>query len=170
MTAMRKFAAVIAAVLSLTLFAAAQDAAPSRKPFCRVKLDSGITLKAASLYFEPSQVTIRDNTGVLLAIPNDRLLDAMETTRGSQLPLIGLFAALQSNGDDMWSAAFALGTAVIWDTGAGISRLFRRPRHFVTLTFEQDGETRSQTMQLSASDAARLVDAVNLRRSAPPQL
>jgi hypothetical protein len=67
--------------------------------------------------------------------------------------------------DNVWGAFVIFGTAMAWDAGAGLSRLFRRPRHFVTVTYTQDGETLSETLQVSGRDARKLVDALNARRA-----
>jgi hypothetical protein len=167
----RSFITILVVVLlAATVSAGAQHAVPAlvdkpARAFCRARLSSGLHDTPASVYLEPGLVTIRDNTrAVLLSIRNDRLLDAVPSTRGSGVPYVNLPAALQSSGD-AWGAFVIFGTAMAWDAGAGISRLFHRSRHFVTITYSQDGETLSETLQLSARDARKLVDALNARRA-----
>lgn len=154
-------------LLMVAVSAPAQEVAgkPARA-FCRARLSTGLQDTPASVYLEPGLVTIRDDArAVLLSIPDDRLLDAVPTTRGSGVPYVNLSAAMESS-DNVWGSFLIFGTAMAWDAGAGISRLFRRSRHFVTLTYAQDGETLSETLQVSARDARKLVDVLNTRRAA----
>ena len=159
---------LLVALLATAVSLPAQEVAPAGKPsraFCRARLSRGLHDTTASVYLEPGLVTIRDDArAVLLAVPDDRLLDAVPTSRGSGVPYVNLSAAMQSS-DNVMGSFVIFGTAMAWDAGAGISRLFHRARHFVTITYTEDGETRSETLQLSARNARRLVDVLNARRA-----
>ena len=161
----------ILTLLALLLTAApgiAQKAATAESParaLCRVKVSRGLVDAPVDVYLEAGQVTFRDESqGVVLSIADAQLLDATASTRRGGLPFVKLSEPFRDSGGDVRTIGVLLVTAVAWDTAVGFTRLFRHPRHFVTVTYSDGDDTRSESMQLSGKDASKLVNALKARR------
>jgi len=129
----------------------------------RVKVSNGLVEAPGTLVLERGQVTIRNKSGTDdIVIPDQQLLDAVDEARGRSMPYIRLSTAFQC--DDAREAAIFLSTAVAWDAVVGVVSLFHHKRHFLTINYVRDGETRSETVQVSGRDAQKLVKELQLRR------
>ena len=130
----------------------------------RVKVTNGLVETKGTLSLEPGQVAIRNKPGMDdLVIPDAQLLDAaVGTKRGRGMPFIHL-SAIQGATDGRDAMIFLM-TAAAWDSVAGVASLFRHKSHFLTINYSRDGETRSETVQVSGRDAQKLVHELQLRR------
>jgi len=169
MGANRKCIVMLLALLFATAPAIAQQTSqPAETParaLCRVKMNRGLVDAPADVYLEAGQVTFRDESqAVVLSIADAQLVDATATTRRGGLPFVKLSEAFRGSDGDVRTIGVLLVTAVAWDTAVGFSRLFRHPRHFVTITYSGGDDTRSESVQLSGKDASKLVKALQARR------
>ena len=157
--------AVSAAAQQDTALIFGKPGKPGRASY-RIKFSSGLRDARGTLRFEPGQVTIRDEKQTVVeTIADGRLISAVATTRGRQMPFVRLSAAFESS-EDPREAAMMLATAIAWDAAMGAISLFHRPHHYVTVTFLQDDDMRSETLQVSGKDARKLVDALQARHAA----
>jgi hypothetical protein len=167
---MKSIVRTVAALLVVCVCASAQQdaglvysprAKHARSSF-RVKLTNGIGDTPGTLYLEQRQVTIRNKSGDDIVIPDEQLLDAVDVSRGRSMPYIHL-SAIQGCTDGRDAMIFLMTTGA-WDAVAGVASLFHRKRHFLTINYSRDGETRSETVQVSGRDAQNLVHELQLRR------
>ena len=173
MAAITKFTArTIAVLLAVSICASAQKDAglvysgrTKRAPAVyRVKLTSGVVDIPATVYLEPGQVTIRNQAGTDdIVIPDQQLLDATEVTQRRGMPFVKLSSAFQSC-EDPREMLMVVPSAIAWDAVAGLASLFRHKRHLVTINYSRDGETRSETFQVSGKEASKLLKELQLRR------
>ena len=129
----------------------------------RVKLANGLVATTGTLSLEPGQIVIRNKAGADdIVIPDQQLLDAVDEARGRSMPYIHLSTIRECT--DGRDAMVFLMTAAAWDSVAGVVSLFRHKRHFLTINYAVNGETRSETIQVSGRDAPKLVKELQLRR------
>jgi hypothetical protein len=130
----------------------------------RVKLERGLHHSKGTVSLEAGIVTIRDSSkAVVLAIPDEHLLDVVVTKQGRELPYVNMSAAFQAC-DDAREAAVMLGTALAWDAVVGIASLFHHSRNVLTITYSQDDDVHSETLQLSRRDANKLAAQLHERQ------
>ena len=163
--------ALVLMLLVITISAAAQqDAAlvygkttPNERLSYRVKFNNGLRDPPGTVSLGSGGVTIRDRSNAaVLEIADQQLVSAVSSVRGREMPYIHPSAAFES-GEDPRAAAMLLVTAIGWDLALGVTSIFRHSRHFVTITYLQDTDPQTETLQLSGKDARRLAEALQAR-------